>query len=70
MVEVKLHPSSKGSMEQRIRDKLKPSSSPDNVTHQVSLGTGPTRVHHTVHGSASQSAHGPMAKGENLDRRR
>ena len=59
MVEVKLHPSSKGSMEQRIRDKLKPSSSSNNVTHQVQLGSGPTRVVHTVHGSASQSKSNP-----------
>jgi hypothetical protein len=41
------------SMEQRVRDKLKSSCSPDADVH-VTQGEGPTRVHHSIHYSGQQ----------------
>ena len=50
---------------QRIADRLKPlSGSPDTASTQVTTGTGPTRVVHTVHHGSSQKQHGPTHSGE------
>jgi hypothetical protein len=45
---------------QRIADRLKPSAgAPDTATTQVTTGTGPTRVVHTIHhGSSGPVDHG------------
>jgi hypothetical protein len=56
MTEVKLRPDGKPE-EQRIRDRLKPSSSPAAVSSQVQMGDGPTRVVHTTHHSGHQAVH-------------
>jgi hypothetical protein len=50
---------------QRISDRLKPSAgSPDTASTQVTTGTGPTRVVHTIHRGSQQSQHGPVNPGE------
>jgi hypothetical protein len=42
---------------QRVADRLKPSAgSPDTASTQVTHGTGPTRVVHTIHHGSSQKA--------------
>jgi hypothetical protein len=48
------------SMEQRIRDKLNPSCSPNADVH-VTQGEGPTRVHTAIHHSGQQQ------RGEHRD---
>jgi hypothetical protein len=53
------------SMEQRIRDKLNPSCSPD-ADVRTSQGSGPTRVHTAVHFSGSAKQHGSDAKGVDI----
>ena len=60
MVEVK---HSGKSMEQRISDRLKPSSSPEADVH-VQQGSGPTRVHHAVHLKGNVLQRGPDNRGE------
>jgi hypothetical protein len=50
---------------QRIADRLKSSAgSPDTASTQVTTGTGPTRVVHTIHHGSSQKQHGPAHSGE------
>jgi hypothetical protein len=50
---------------ERISDRLKPSAGkPDTATTQVTTGTGPTRVVHTIHHGSSQKQHGPVHPGE------
>jgi hypothetical protein len=56
MVEVRFRPDGKPE-EQRVRDRLKPSSSPDAVSSQVKMGDGPTRVIHTTHHAGHQALH-------------
>jgi hypothetical protein len=54
------------SMEQRIRDKLNPSCSPD-ADIRTKQGEGPTRVHTAVHFSGSLKQHGADAKGVDIN---
>jgi hypothetical protein len=50
---------------QRVADRLKPSAgSPDTASTQVTHGTGPTRVVHTIHHGSSQKQHGTPHSGE------
>ena len=58
MVEVRL---TGKSMQQRIADRLKPSSSPDAVSMQVTHGEGPRRTISTIHHSGFQAEHGKPA---------
>jgi len=52
------------SQEQRLADRLKPSAgSPDTASTQVTHGTGPTRVVHTIHHGSSQHQHGAPDHG-------
>ena len=51
------------SMEQRISDRLKPSTSPEADVH-VQQGTGPTRTHHAVHLKGNVMSRGEDNKGE------
>jgi hypothetical protein len=60
MVEIK---HSGKSMEQRIADRLKPSTSPEADIH-TQQGSGPTRVHHAVHLKGNVMSRGPDHKGE------
>jgi hypothetical protein len=43
--------------EQRVRDRLKPSSSPNALSSQVKMGEGPTRVIHSTYHSGHQAQH-------------
>jgi hypothetical protein len=53
---------------QKIAERLKPSAgSPDTASTQVTTGTGPTRVVHTIHHGSSQKQHGqPDHGGPNI----
>lgn len=63
MVEVKLSDLKPDA--QRIADRLKPSAgTPDTASTQVTTGTGPNRVVHTIHHGSSQKQHGPTHPGE------
>ena len=53
------------SMEQRISDRLKPSSSPEADVH-VQQGTGPTRVHHAVHLKGNVMQRGDDVRGQDI----
>jgi hypothetical protein len=53
--------SGKGSMEQRIRDKLRPSNAP-GADHTVRQGEGPTRTVTTVHHGANHTK--PQSGGD------
>jgi len=55
MVDVKTHPDHPSSMEQRIRNKYRPSNDFSTADHHVQLDEGQTRMHHTVHKSGHQS---------------
>jgi hypothetical protein len=50
----------KGSMSQRIADRLRPSNERTTATHSIQTGQGPTRTSHTVHHGGSQRQHGGM----------
>jgi hypothetical protein len=56
--------SGKGSMSQRIADRLKPSNDHRSADDHASHGSGPTRTHTTVHRSGGQHSggnDGPMS---------
>jgi hypothetical protein len=55
-----------GTPEARIAARLKPSSSHATADHHVMQGSGPTRVHHTVHTYGQQATHGagPLSHDE------
>jgi hypothetical protein len=55
--EIKLT-SGKGSMSQRIADRLKPSNEKATAAETTVHGSGPTRVHTSLHHSGQQAAHG------------
>jgi hypothetical protein len=58
--------SGKGSMSQRIADRLKPSNDHRSADDHSSHGSGPTRTHTTIHQSGGQASHGggPLGDGE------
>ena len=56
--------SGKGSMEQRIAARLRPSNDHSTATHTASHGSGPTRTVTTVHHSGHQAAHGQQEEDE------
>jgi hypothetical protein len=65
MTEVKTHRDHPASMEQRIRDRLKPSAEPQRgAGPQVTLGSGPTRTVTTIHHAANTRQHGEVNSGE------
>jgi hypothetical protein len=57
MGEVKLT-SGKGSMSQRIADRLKPSNEKSTAAEHAAHGGGPTRTSSTIHHGGSQGSHG------------
>jgi hypothetical protein len=57
MSEVKLT-SGKGSMSERIANRLKPSNDHHTADHSASHGSGPTRTSSTIHHGGSQGSHG------------
>lgn len=61
--EIKTHRDHPSSMEARITNRLKPSTSPDADVHTVQ-GTGPTRVHTAIHHPGSSKRHGSPNVGE------
>jgi hypothetical protein len=65
MVEVKTHHDHPSSMEERIRNRLKPSAEPQRGSGaQVKLGDGPNRTITTIHPSANTRQHGDVHPGE------
>jgi len=58
--------SGKGSMEKRIADRLRPSNEHGTADHRSVQGTGPTRVHTTIHHSGQNKPHGggPLGGGD------
>jgi hypothetical protein len=67
MVEVKTHPQHPSSMEERIRNRLKPSAEPERGNGpQVTVGSGPNRTITTVHPSANTRQHGDGVPGVDI----
>jgi hypothetical protein len=65
MTEVKTRSDHPSSMEQRIRDRLKPSAEPQRgAGPQVTVGSGPTRTVTTIHHTANTRRHGEGHPGE------
>jgi hypothetical protein len=65
MTEIKTHRDHPSSMEQRIRDRLKPSAEPQRgAGPQVTVGSGPTRTVTTIHHTANTRQHGQGDPGE------
>jgi hypothetical protein len=66
MPEIKTHPDHPRSMEERVRNRLKPSAEPQRSpgAPQVTLGSGPTRTVTTIHHSANTRQHGEDNPGE------
>jgi hypothetical protein len=62
MTETKTHSAHPSSMEQRIRDRLKPSC--DNADVRVTQGEGPTRVETAIHHGGTARRHGQPNPGE------
>lgn len=60
MAETKL---SGPSMEQRIANRLKPSSGSETADARATHGSGPTRTITTIHQSGHQAKHGQDEKG-------
>lgn len=48
---------------ERIRDRLKGSNDASSADTLVQLGTGPTRIVHSVHRSGQNIQHGPVDPG-------
>jgi hypothetical protein len=64
-MEIKTHRDHPSSMEQRIRDRLKPSAEPQRGDGaQVTLGSGPTRAVTTIHPNGNTRQHGEVHQGE------
>jgi hypothetical protein len=65
-VEIKTNPRYPSSMEERIRNRLKPSAEPQRSpgAPQVTVGTGPTRTVTTIHHTANTRQHGEGHSGE------
>jgi hypothetical protein len=66
MVEIKTNPRYPSSMEERVRNRLKPSAEPQRSpgAPQVTVGTGPTRTVTTIHHTANTRQHGEGHPGE------
>jgi hypothetical protein len=65
MTEVKTHRDHPSSMEERIRNRLKPSAEPQRGNGpQTTVGSGPNRTITTIHHSANTRQHGDVHKGE------
>jgi hypothetical protein len=64
LVEIKHHRDHSASMEHRIAKKLDSSCDSKNSDVYTTQGTGPQRVHTSIHYSGSAKQHGPDNKGE------
>ncbi len=62
--------SGKGTMEQRIANRLRPSNDHSTAAHAAVHGSGPTRTVTTVHHGGNVKAHGgvgPLGDGRGED---
>jgi hypothetical protein len=65
MVEIRTHRDHPHSMEERIRNRLKPSAEPQRGSGaQVTVGSGPNRTITTIHNTANTRQHGSGNPGE------
>jgi len=67
MVEIKTHRDHPSSMEERVRNRLKPSAEPERgAGPQVTVGSGPNRTITTIHNSANTRKHGEDVHGVDI----